>query len=142
MGKSRRKTLCLPNHIPNSYKESVLRELHDNREGEHLELSTGVNQTLARIRDRFYWINFKKDVEEWCKRCGQCSLKKESSIIHELERDKLKLNSDRMKMRLDHRPAVGNPEEIEPKTTTLGRTIQDNEENKRSSLPNSTFSKI
>jgi len=30
--------------VPNSYKENVLRELHDSR--------GGVNQTLARIRDR------------------------------------------------------------------------------------------
>jgi len=84
--------------VPNSCKENVLLELLDSHRGGHF----GVNQTLARIR--FYWINFRKDVEEWCKRCDQCSVKKGSSTIHELERDKLKLSNDRMKMRLDHRP--------------------------------------
>jgi len=57
--------------VPNSCKESVLQELHDSRGRGHF----GVNRTLARVRDRFYWINCRKDVEEWCKRCDRCSSK-------------------------------------------------------------------
>jgi len=36
------------------------------------------------------------------------NLEKRLRIVHELARNKLKLHSDRMKKKLDYRPAVGN----------------------------------
>ncbi|KAJ8912305.1 hypothetical protein NQ315_017338 [Exocentrus adspersus] len=53
--------------VPVSCVDKILRELHDSRAGGHF----GVNRTLARVRDRYYWINCRRSVEEWCKRSSQ-----------------------------------------------------------------------
>ena len=36
----------------------------------------GVNKTLQKIRQRFYWASCKKDVENWCRSCSVCISKK------------------------------------------------------------------
>ncbi|KAJ8954294.1 hypothetical protein NQ318_005877 [Aromia moschata] len=58
--------------LPKARIHQVLEELHNSPTGGHF----GVTRTLARVRDRFYWINCRRDVEEWCKRCDLCSAKK------------------------------------------------------------------
>ncbi|KAJ8962150.1 hypothetical protein NQ318_018107 [Aromia moschata] len=62
--------------LPKARIHQVLEELHNSPTGGHF----GVTRTLARVRDRFYWINCRRDVEE-------C--------------EKLKMHSDKMKQRLD-----------------------------------------
>ncbi|KAJ8953824.1 hypothetical protein NQ318_006674 [Aromia moschata] len=62
--------------LPKARIHQVLEELHSSPTGGHF----GVTRTLARVRDRFYWINCRRDVEE-------C--------------EKLKMHSDKMKQRLD-----------------------------------------
>ncbi|KAJ8957649.1 hypothetical protein NQ318_017541 [Aromia moschata] len=51
--------------LPKARIHQVLEELHSSPSGGHF----GVTRTLARVRDRFYWVNCRRDVEEWCKRC-------------------------------------------------------------------------
>ncbi|KAJ8961687.1 hypothetical protein NQ318_021286 [Aromia moschata] len=58
--------------LPKARIHQVLKELHSSPSGGHF----GVTRTLARVRDRFYWVNCRRDVEEWCKRCDLCSAKK------------------------------------------------------------------
>ncbi|KAJ8954556.1 hypothetical protein NQ318_000790, partial [Aromia moschata] len=62
--------------LPKARIHQVLEELHNSPSGGHF----GVTRTLARVRDRFYWVNCRRDVEE-------C--------------EKLKMHSDKMKQRLD-----------------------------------------
>ncbi|KAL1464034.1 hypothetical protein WDU94_003718 [Cyamophila willieti] len=28
---------------------------------------------MAKVRDRFYWLSMRKEIEEWCRRCIQCA---------------------------------------------------------------------
>ncbi|KAJ8942551.1 hypothetical protein NQ318_021953 [Aromia moschata] len=58
--------------LPKARIHQVLEELHSSPSGGHF----GVTRTLARVRDRFYWVNCRRDVEEWCKKCDLCSAKK------------------------------------------------------------------
>lgn len=36
----------------------------------------GVNKTLNKMRERFYWVKMRKDVETWCNKCLICSTNK------------------------------------------------------------------
>ncbi|KAJ8960041.1 hypothetical protein NQ318_009478 [Aromia moschata] len=47
--------------LPKARIHQVLEELHNSPSGGHF----GVTRTLARVRDRFYWVNCRRDVEEW-----------------------------------------------------------------------------
>ncbi|KAJ8939798.1 hypothetical protein NQ318_022728 [Aromia moschata] len=47
--------------LPKARIHQVLEELHSSPSGGHF----GVTRTLARVRDRFYWVNCRRDVEEW-----------------------------------------------------------------------------
>ena len=49
-----------------------MREIHDSVTSGHL----GVRKTLSRLRQRFYWVRMRQDVEEWCRACDICSAKK------------------------------------------------------------------
>lgn len=43
-------------------------EIYDSSSGKHF----GVRKTLGIIRDRFYWIDCRQDVEDYCKTCDVC----------------------------------------------------------------------
>lgn len=62
--------------LPKGLRISLLRQLHDNPVGGHL----GVSKTLAKVRERFYWIHCRRDVEEWCQRCDLCAARKGPSV--------------------------------------------------------------
>ena len=53
-------------------RTTVLKQLHDSPVGGHL----GVCKTLAKVRERFYWIHCRRDIEEWCQRCDLCAARK------------------------------------------------------------------
>ncbi|XP_076660385.1 uncharacterized protein LOC143363724 [Halictus rubicundus] len=58
--------------VPRCKTEEVLRECHNAPWGGHF----GVRKTLAKIRQRFFWPDHRRDVEEWCRRCDSCVAKK------------------------------------------------------------------
>jgi len=58
--------------VPQKCVKQVLEEAHDTPSGGHF----GINRTLEKIRRRFYWATCKKDVEDWCKSCMECVVKK------------------------------------------------------------------
>ena len=55
--------------LPTTLRVGVLRLLHDSPVGGHL----GVPKTLGKVRERFYWIHCRRDVEEWCHECYLCA---------------------------------------------------------------------
>lgn len=63
-GEQRRQIIVPRNRIP-----EVLRELHNGTSGGHL----GVAKTLGKLRERFYWVNCKDDVKNWCRKCDTCA---------------------------------------------------------------------
>ncbi|UYV84436.1 K02A2.6-like [Cordylochernes scorpioides] len=50
----------------------VLREVHSGASGSHF----GVTKTLRKVRERFYWVYCREDVENWCRRCTTCAASK------------------------------------------------------------------
>ena len=55
--------------VPRSRIPEVLQLFHNGSSGGHL----GVKRTLVKIRERFYWINCRDDVEDWCRKCTNCA---------------------------------------------------------------------
>ena len=55
--------------IPRSKVAPLLRHIHDGVSGGHL----GVRKTLLKVRQRFYWLHCREDVEDWCRKCTACA---------------------------------------------------------------------
>ena len=45
--------------LPRTYREQVMRQLHDNPTSGHFAF----NKTLCRVRQRFYWVGHTRDVK-------------------------------------------------------------------------------
>ena len=58
--------------VPRVLQESVLEELHAGDTGGHL----GVDKTVHKLKQRFYWPSHFRDVENWCKTCHSCVTRK------------------------------------------------------------------
>lgn len=55
--------------LPTPLRSQMIQHCHDSRTGGHF----GVNKTLGKLRQRFYWIGCKRDVEDHCRRCDICN---------------------------------------------------------------------
>lgn len=55
--------------VPRTRVPDVLREIHDGVSGGHL----GVKRTLTKVRERFYWLHCRDDVQDWCRKCTTCA---------------------------------------------------------------------
>ena len=55
--------------VPATRIKEVLWEMHNGNSGAHF----GIKKTLSKIRDKFYWIRCREDVESWCKKCRTCA---------------------------------------------------------------------
>ena len=51
--------------IPANLRNDTLHELHTMETAGHL----GVNKTLERVEERFYWPGCTKDAKDWCRAC-------------------------------------------------------------------------
>ena len=58
--------------LPRSLIPDILSALHDAPSAGHL----GVNKTVERVRERFYWYGLQHDVEDWCRQCEKCARRK------------------------------------------------------------------
>ena len=58
--------------LPKSMRHEVLQQLHNTKTSGHL----GVAKTLGRLRERFYWVKCRQDVQEWCRNCDICAQKR------------------------------------------------------------------
>ena len=61
--------------VPLSERREILKECHDSKTSGHL----GVNKTLQRVRDRFYWTGLQSDVRSYVIGCTQCRKRKNRS---------------------------------------------------------------
>ena len=55
--------------LPRDLQPQVLQQFHGAPTAGHL----GVNKTLGRIKEGFYWVQCSKDVRAYCKRCDLCA---------------------------------------------------------------------
>ena len=53
-----------------------IKEVHDGGSGVHF----GINKMLSKVRERFYWVCYREDVESRCKKCRTCAAVKELKI--------------------------------------------------------------
>ena len=58
--------------IPKLLQKRVLQELHGSVTVGHF----GIAKTLGRVRQRFFWVNCREDVQEWCRNCDLCAEKR------------------------------------------------------------------
>ena len=58
--------------VSNIKVEEALRECHLASTGRYF----GVRRTLAKVQQRFFWLDHRVDVEEWCHRCYACTSRK------------------------------------------------------------------
>ena len=58
--------------VPRSLRAELLQELHAGLTSGHL----GEKKTLSRLRQRFYWVGMRADVQGWCRACDTCCAKK------------------------------------------------------------------
>ncbi|UYV69000.1 K02A2.6-like, partial [Cordylochernes scorpioides] len=58
--------------VPEVKIPGVLREVHSGASGSHF----GMTKTLRKVRERFYWVYCREDVENWCRRCTTCAASK------------------------------------------------------------------
>ena len=54
--------------LPKGLREKVLTQLHDHVTAGHL----GYMKTIEKVKQRFYWYNYREYIENWCKSCIQC----------------------------------------------------------------------
>lgn len=54
--------------VPRSRISEVLQELHNGPSGGHL----GVNKTVEKVKQRFYWIGCHQSAKDWIQNCSQC----------------------------------------------------------------------
>ncbi len=61
--------------LPQELVQTVLEALHDDATAGHL----GITKTLQKVRSQFYWPGQRRDVENWCLVCEECSRRKSPS---------------------------------------------------------------
>ena len=61
--------------VPDVLRDEVLSDLHEGAVGGHF----GIDKTLARLKERFYWPGHFKDVRDWCANCSTCATRKNPS---------------------------------------------------------------
>ena len=58
--------------VPRLLRDEILTDLHEGELGGHL----GIEKTLARLKERFYWPGHHQDVQNWCGKCEVCASRK------------------------------------------------------------------
>ena len=58
--------------IPSSLRTEVLSDIHEGILGGHL----GVDKSLGKLKEIFYWLGHYNDVKQWCATCVSCATRK------------------------------------------------------------------
>ncbi|KAJ8037468.1 hypothetical protein HOLleu_18285 [Holothuria leucospilota] len=58
--------------VPKSIRVKILQQVHDHKLVGHLQ----IRKTLERLRPKFYWSGYRKEVEEYCNDCQKCASRK------------------------------------------------------------------
>lgn len=59
--------------LPRSMVPTILSTLHNTVTGGHL----GIQKLQAKVKDRFYWPGWFRDVKQWCRECVDCASRKD-----------------------------------------------------------------
>lgn len=62
--------------VPKSSRNLILSECHDDPKAAHL----GVQKTIDRVMDRYYWPGLSRDVREYVKSCQTCRMVKHDNL--------------------------------------------------------------
>ena len=62
-------------YVPPNSRRGIFQEVHAGVVGGHL----GLEKTLSRIQERFFWPGMTKDVKLWCEVCEKCQRRKPPS---------------------------------------------------------------
>ena len=54
--------------VPKPLRKNILDVAHGAIDSGHL----GINKTVDKIRDKYYWVGFKQDVARWVGACDLC----------------------------------------------------------------------
>ena len=60
--------------VPHTLRDEIMLELHSGALEGHL----GVDKTIAKIKERFYWPGIHADVDQWIRTCPECATRKSS----------------------------------------------------------------
>ena len=55
--------------VPRAARQEILELAHESRVGGHF----GVQKTVAKLRQKFHWLKFAKDVKYWSENCQTCN---------------------------------------------------------------------
>ena len=58
--------------LPKPLQRQAFKQLHEAPTAGHL----GINKTIGRIQQRFYWCNYSEDIRRWCTSCDLCASRK------------------------------------------------------------------
>ena len=58
--------------LPEPLQRQAFKQLHEAPTAGHL----GINKTIGRIQQRFYWCNYSEDIRRWCTSCDLCIQKR------------------------------------------------------------------
>ena len=58
--------------LPQKFRQEVLHQLHNTVTSGHV----GASKTLGKVRERFYWVDCQRDVQDWCRSCDTCASRK------------------------------------------------------------------
>ena len=59
--------------LPTALRKKCFALLHETVTAGHL----GSQKTLVKVKERFYWYNYRKDVDYWCRTCDICASRKQ-----------------------------------------------------------------
>ena len=58
--------------VPLQERKHILTDIHSGASGGHL----GSDKMMSRVKARFYWAGYWKDVQNWCRTCSVCASRK------------------------------------------------------------------
>ena len=64
--------------VPDSLKEEVMYGVHEGIGGRHL----GVEKSVTKLKERFYWPGHYNDIQSWCANCNSCIAQKTAPPHH------------------------------------------------------------
>jgi hypothetical protein len=65
--------------IPRSKVKEVRTEMHGGPSGGHF----GISKTLDKVRQRYYWLHSRDDVESWCQQLAEASRTRTLGLMHQ-----------------------------------------------------------
>jgi hypothetical protein len=58
--------------VPKALRKQIFDFLHGSKTGGHF----GINKTVGKIKEKFYWPKLRNDVQTWCAQCDMCAARK------------------------------------------------------------------